>query len=188
VAKPKSMQTFVALIRGINVGSTRKLPMAELRALSLEIGLHRPETYIQSGNLLIDAAVAADDVRDLLEKAIARRFGFGVDVVVRRASQWAGYAAANPFAEDATAVPKLLHLILARDPLKSSAAEALLPKALAGERVILAGDALWIDYGASGVARSKLTPLLLDKACGSPATGRNLNSVLKIAEMIAARG
>ena len=45
------MRTFVALIRGINVGSTRTLPMADLRALCLELGLKRPETYIQSGNL-----------------------------------------------------------------------------------------------------------------------------------------
>jgi uncharacterized protein (DUF1697 family) len=52
----------------------------------------------------------------------------------------------------------------------------------------LAGGALWIDYGVNGVGNSKLTQLLIDKACGSPATGRNLNSVVKIAEMIAARG
>jgi uncharacterized protein (DUF1697 family) len=51
----------------------------------------------------------------------------------------------------------------------------------------VAGGALWIDYGANGVGKSKLTPLLIDKACGSPATGRNWNSVLKIGEMIEAR-
>ena len=44
------MQTFVALMRGINVGSTRSLPMAELRALCIKAGLKHPETYIQSGN------------------------------------------------------------------------------------------------------------------------------------------
>jgi uncharacterized protein (DUF1697 family) len=187
VAKSKSVQTFVALMRGINVGSTRKLPMAELRTLAVEVGLQRPETYIQSGNLLIDAAIAANDVRGLLEKAIAQRFGFHADVVVRSASQWAGYVAANPFANDAAAVPKMLHLVLARDPLKPGAAEVLAAKAQAGERMILAGDALWIDYGANGVGNSKLTPAVIDKACGSPATGRNQNSVLKIAEMIAAR-
>jgi uncharacterized protein (DUF1697 family) len=181
------MQTFVALMRGINVGSMRKLAMADLRALALDIGLHRPETYIQSGNLLADADVAADKVRALLEKAIAARFGFRVDVVVREAAQWRGYIAANPFAADAATVPKMLHLVLARDSLKPSAAAELAQKAQAGERVALAAGALWIDYGVNGVGNSKLTPLLIDKACGSPATGRNLNSVLKIADMIAAR-
>jgi uncharacterized protein (DUF1697 family) len=182
------MRTFVALMRGINVGSTRKLPMADLRALSAEIGLHRPETYIQSGNLLIDADIEADEVRGLLENAIAARFSLRVDVVVRRAAQLTGYIAANPFAADAATVPKMLHLVVARDTPRPSAAAELAQKAQAGERMALTGGALWIDYGVNGVGNSKLTPHLIDKACGSPATGRNLNSVLKIAEMIAARG
>ena len=175
-------------MRGINVGSTRKLPMADLRALAAEIGLHRPETYIQSGNLIVDAEVEADHVRGLLEKAIGARFGLRVDVIVRRASQWNRYVAANPFANDAAILPKMLHLYLSRDPLRVSAAKELEQKAQAGERMALAGGALWIDYGANGAGKSKLTPLLVDKACGSPATGRNWNSVLKIAEMIDARG
>ena len=178
------METFVALMRGINVGSTRKLPMAELRALSVKIGLQRPETYIQSGNLIVDADIEADEVRDLLETAIAKRFNLRVDVIVRRASQWNRYM----LADDAATMTKMLHLYLSRDPLKASAAKELEQKARAGERMAVAGGALWIDYGANGAGKSKLIPLLVDKACGSPATGRNWNSVLKIGEMIEARG
>jgi uncharacterized protein (DUF1697 family) len=182
------MQTFVALMRSINVGSTRKLPMAELRALCVKLGWQRPETYIQSGNLIVDAEIEADQVRGVLEKAIAARFNLRVDVVVRPASQWNRYVAANPFANDVATLPKMLHLYLSRDPLKASAATELERKAQAGERMALAGGALWIDYGANGVGKSKLTPVLVDKACGSPSTGRNWNSVLKIGEMIEARG
>jgi uncharacterized protein (DUF1697 family) len=182
------MQTFVALMRGINVGSTRKLPMAELRALSVKIGLQRPQTYIQSGNLIVDAEIEAEQVRGLLEKAIAARFNLRVDVVVRGASQWNRYIAANPFANDAATVPKMPHLYLSRDPLKTSAAKELERKAQARERMAVAGGALWIDYGANGAGKSKLIQLLVDKACGSPSTGRNWNSVLKIGEIIEARG
>ena len=81
----------------------------------------------------------------------------------------------------------MLHLYLPRDPLKSGAARALEHRAQSGERIGVAGGALWIDYGANGVARSKLSPLLIDKACGSPATGRNWNSVLKISQLIEER-
>jgi len=175
-------------MRGINVGSTRKLPMAELRALSIKLGLQRPETYIQSGNLIVDADIEADEVRDLLEKAIAKRFSLRVDIIVRQASQWNRYMADNPFANDAATMSKMLHLYLSRDPLKASAAKELGRKGQAAERMALAGGALWIDYGANGAGKSKLTPLLVDKACGSPSTGRNWNSVLKIGEMIEARG
>jgi uncharacterized protein (DUF1697 family) len=181
------MRTFVALMRGINVGSTRKVPMADLRALCSRVGLKRPETYIQSGNLIIDAEGDAETLRRLLEKAATKRFGFAIDVIVRPASEWEQYAAASPFADDADALAKMVHLYLSRDLVKSNAAQELKQKAQTGERIALAGGALWIDYGAMGVGKSKLSPLLIDKACGSPTTGRNWNSVLKIREMIEAR-
>jgi uncharacterized protein (DUF1697 family) len=181
------MQTFVALMRGINVGATRKLPMADLRALCTKAGLKRPETYIQSGNLIVDAESDADELRRQLEQAVTARFGFTIDIVVRPASAWQQYAAANPFAGDVDALPRMVHLYLSRDPAKSTAAKELDRKAQSGERIVLAGDALWIDYGAKGVAGSRLSPPVIDNACGSPATGRNWNSVQKIRDMIEAR-
>jgi uncharacterized protein (DUF1697 family) len=186
--KQRTMRTFVALMRGINVGSTRKLPMAELRALCTKAGLKRPETYIRSGNLIVDAEGDADELRQRLEKAVAKRFGFAVDIIVRAGSEWERYVAASPFAGDTDALPKMAHLYLSRDPVKPSADNELSQRAQTGERIVLAGGALWIYYGAKGVAGSKLSPLLIDKACGSPTTGRNWNSVLKIRQMIEARG
>jgi uncharacterized protein (DUF1697 family) len=181
------MPTFVALLRGINVGSARKVPMVALRELCVKRGFSRPETYIQSGNLIVDVDAGADELRVLLEQMIKVRFGFAIDVVVRSASAWEKYIAANPFAGEADVLPNRLHLYLSRDRLASGAAKILEQKARAGERIRAAGAALWIDYGASGVGGSKLTPALIDKACGSPATGRNWNSVLKIQTMIEAR-
>jgi uncharacterized protein (DUF1697 family) len=182
------MGTFVALMRGINVGSTRKVPMTELRALCLSAKLKRPETYIQSGNLIVDADGDADKLRRLLERAMTARFGFAVDVVVRAAADWEHYVAANPYTGDPTALPNMVHIYLSRDPPKSSAADELKQKARSGERTVMTDGALWIDYGAKGVAGSKLSPAVIDKACGSPTTGRNWNSVLKIRAMIEARG
>jgi uncharacterized protein (DUF1697 family) len=182
------MPDWVALMRGINVGSTRKLPMAELRALCDGLGWKRPETYIQSGNLIVEASGSTDSVRIALEQAITKKFGLKVDVIVRPASEWRAYAGTNPFANDATALPKLVHLCLSRDTLKNGAADALRERAVAGERIAVVDRTLWIDFAESGVARSKLTPAYIDKCAGSPVTARNWNSVLQIGEMIAARG
>ncbi len=177
----------MVLLRGINVGSTRKVHMADLRAICTKLGWERPETYIQSGNLIVDAAGDAHRVRRVLEPELAARFGFAVDVVVRTVPDWETYVVANPFADDAAALGKMVHLYLSRDPLVPRAADVLEERARTGERIRIAGRALWIDYGPPGVASSKLTPSLIDKACGSPTTGRNWNSVLKIAELLAAR-
>lgn len=187
LSKKISMQTFVVLLRGINVGSTRKVPMADLRAICTKLGWERAETYIQSGNLIVDAPGETHQVHCVLEPELAARFGFAVDVVVRTAPNWKTYVAANPFANDAAALDKMVHLYLSRDPLASRAAEVLQERAQTGERICIAGTALWIDYGTPGVRGSKLTPSLIDKACGSPTTGRNWNSVLKIRDMLAAR-
>lgn len=181
------MITFVALLRGINVGAARKLPMAELRGLCSKRGLYRPETYSQSGNLIVDAEIDADELRILLEREIKARFTFGVDVVVRTASIWRKYIDANPFADDDDVSPNKLHLYLSRDRLSPGAVRVLEQRAQSGERIRAAAAGVWIDYGANGVAGSKLSPTVIDKACGSPTTGRNWNTVLKIQAMIKAR-
>jgi uncharacterized protein (DUF1697 family) len=181
------MPTFLALLRGINVGSARKVPMGALRELCVERGLARPETYIQSGNLIVDAETDANGLCVLLEQAVKRQFGFAVDVVVRTANAWAKYVAANPFVGQPDISPNKLHLYLSRDRLSFGAVKILEQRAQSGERIRAAGGALWIDYGSRGVARSKLTPTLIDKACGSPTTGRNWNTVLKLQAMLAAR-
>jgi uncharacterized protein (DUF1697 family) len=180
------MADWVALMRGINVGSTRKLPMADLRALCAAQGWNNPETYIQSGNLIFGAIGAAMDLRKTLEAEIEVRFGIAVPVILRPASDWETYVRTNPFVDDAAALSKLVHLCLSREPLKAGAAEAMQARALPHERVVEAQGAIWIDYG-DGVADSKMTPAYLDKCAGSTVTGRNWNSVLKIADMIGGR-
>lgn len=181
------MPDFVALLRAVNVGG-RKLPMAELRALAGELGFERPETYIQSGNLIFSAKGSDASLAARLEKAIEERFGLAVPAVVRKASEWRAYIDANPFACEKDVLPKMLHLLLAATPLPADAADKLARYATAGERIRVAGDALWIDYGANGAGRSKLTPASIDRVFGAPATGRNLNTVLRLQAMIEARG
>lgn len=179
--------TWVALMRGINVGGNRKLPMARLRELCVARGWDNPRTYIQSGNLIVGAPGPLEAVREALESMIAAEFGFSTDVIMCAASDWAGYVAANPFADDAQAQPKSVHLCLSRSPLAEDAAQKLRERAQSHERVVQAGGALWIDYGLS-IADSKLTPAFIDRCAGSTVTGRNWNSVLKIAELIGENG
>jgi len=74
----------------------------------------------------------------------------------------------------------MVHLYLSREAVKPHTAEKLQRFALSGERIAMAGGALWIDYGAQGVRGSALGRTAINDACGSPTTGRNWNSVRKI--------
>jgi uncharacterized protein (DUF1697 family) len=177
------MNSFIALLRGINVGGHNKIPMPELRSLGGDLGWNNVQSYIQSGNLLFKADTAATNLENDLERAIARRFGFSIPVIMRTATDWAAYVGANPYPEASQKEPNLVMLVLAKAPPKPDAVERLRERAAAGERIAQVDDALWIHY-TGGSARSKLSPALLDRLIGSPATMRNWRTTLKLDELI----
>src|SRR6185503_7965183 len=158
--------TLIALLRGINVGGNKKVPMAVLRDLATGLGFRQVESYIQSGNLVLAASQAAEAAEAALEQAIERHFGFAVDVIVRTGAQWLRYAAGSPFADAEAERPNWLLLGLSKRPPNLGAADTLRAYAKAGERIEVLDDAIWIDF-AAGVASSKLTPAVLDRAVGS---------------------
>ncbi|MDB5687847.1 MAG: hypothetical protein JWR77_2436 [Rhizorhabdus sp.] len=177
------MEKMIVLLRGINVGGNRKVPMAALRNAARAAGLDDIETYIQSGNLLFTAKSPAD-AEARIEALIEAEFGFPVEAIARSAASWADYAAGSPFPEAEADRPNLIHLGLSKQAPKDGIAETLHARAKHGERVVVAGDAIWIDYGG-GVADSKLSPVVIDRAVGSTVTMRNWRTVLKLAEMAA---
>ncbi len=174
---------MLALLRGINVGGNRLVPMERLRAVATRLGLESPTTFIASGNLLFQTSNAPAAVEAQLEAAIEEDFGFFVDVMVRTSAQWHALLASNPFHDAAEQRPKLLHLAISKRPLAQQAQDALRAVAVAPERIAVVGEALWLDF-ASGVGRSKLTPKALERAAGSTVTARNIATATKLSELL----
>ena len=175
---------MVALLRAVNVGG-RKLPMSGLRALCAELGWQDVATYIQSGNVVFTASGKPAALEAELEEAIVDSFGITVPVIVRTAAQWLKLAASNPFARAARDAPNRLQLFVSKQPQVSNAAEKLMERAQAGEEVKAVSGGLWL-YFPEGIARTKLAPSSIDKACGSRTTGRNYRTVIKLKEMLEA--
>jgi len=174
--------TYIALLRGINVGGQNRVPMDVLRALCEEAGYREVRTYIQSGNVVMAGPGTAEVAEVRLETALARRFDRDIPVVVREATRWAELARSNPLSRAAT-VPGYLHLALSKAPPTRGAVEAVRSRAAGGELVERAGpDGLWI-YFTQGAGRSKITPTLLDRLVGSPVTARNWNTVLALVDL-----
>src|ERR1700678_1878863 len=127
---------MVALLRGINVGGNRKIPMKELQAVAHKIGFKQVETYINSGNIVFDAGKRnTADAAVLLEKAMQSHFGFAVDVVVRTEKQWQTYASKAPFPDAVADRPNLLMIGLSKLPLSKNADSLLNERAAANERI-----------------------------------------------------
>lgn len=175
--------TFIALLRGINVGSSKRIPMADLRALCTGLGWRDVRTYIQSGNVIFSADAEPPALEGGLERALEEQFDMRVPVVVRSARRWSDYVRSNPFPEASRAMPNLVMLALSKSPPQASAVELIRERATV-ERVERAEDALWIHF-AAGSGRSKVTPALLDRSAGSPVTTRNWRTVMKLAQLAA---
>jgi uncharacterized protein (DUF1697 family) len=176
------MAVHIVLLRAVNVGG-RSLKMGELSAFARELGFTNPRTLLQSGNLLFECHERSDAALEArLEAEAETRFGFQTDFMVRSTGEWAEMMTANPFCDAAREDPS--HLLVM--PLKTAPAEGAietLRAAIKGpERVELIGRDAFLVY-PDGIGRSKLTIGVIEKALGVRGTGRNWNTVVKLAEM-----
>jgi uncharacterized protein (DUF1697 family) len=176
--------TYAALLRGINVGGSRKLPMADLRALIEGLGYDNVRTYLQSGQ-----ATFADDHGDEdslaaeLTGAIEKRFGFVVDVIVRDHAYLKAIADACPFPA-AELEAKQLHVTYFSAPVDEERFAEIDRAAYLPEEFRLGDRALYL-YAPDGLGRSKLAEHLSKPRLtkGVIATSRNWNTVVKLVEM-----
>lgn len=167
------MTAYVALLRAVNVGGTGKLPMAELKRIAEELGFGSPRTFIASGNLVFTSDNSEAKVREMLEKALAEHLGKPVGVIVRTAAEMTAVARANPF-PDAPG-RRVLVTFLPEPPPKGALDQA---KGHDGERLALGSREIYVDYCGTLLGRSKLRI-----PAAANGTGRNMNSVAKLAEM-----
>lgn len=176
------MPTFIALLRGINMGGHKKIAMSDLREVAETLGYTNAQTLLQSGNLVFAASSKKTAVLETqIQTALIKRLGLTTQVLVRTAAEWKNLIATNPFAKEAQRDPSHLALILLKDK-PSAGSVAALKKAIAGREYFEAdGRALYAFY-PDGFGTSKFTTALIDRTLSTTATMRNWNTVQKIAE------
>ena len=176
------MTTWIALLRGVNVGGHNKLPMAQLRAGLDEAGLSNPRTYIQSGNVIVDCDdTSPDSVADRIADVIERDHGFRPAVWVMDLAQLQGAVENNPFDAHAQADPKSVHyFFIASTPPPSALAE-LAELAKPSEAVEL-GEGVVYLHAPEGIGRSKLAERF-DRVAGTQTTARNHRTVAAVLEL-----
>ncbi|MEH6419408.1 DUF1697 domain-containing protein [Pseudomonas sp. CGJS7] len=169
------MQTYIALLRAVNVGGTGKLPMAELRAMCEAAGFTEVRTYIASGNVVFRSALSAARVQAALEQRLAEYAGKPVGVILRSGAEMARALAAQPFKQ---AAPNRAVVIFLDGAPPADALAAV--KHRNGEEIALGEREIYVHYG-EGMADSKLVV-----PAAKAGTARNLNTVAKLIEMAGA--
>jgi len=176
---------WIALLRGVNVGGKTMVPMAALRELAAELGWKQPRTLLQSGNLVFQAeGPTAEALEAALEAALVRRFGLAATVFVRDLEAWTAAVVANPYAAAARDDPGHLVMMALKDAPTDDAVQALRDAIRGRETVEARGREAYLVY-PDGIGTSKLTAAIIERRLG-PATGRNWNTVLKIADALRA--
>jgi uncharacterized protein (DUF1697 family) len=176
------LSSYIALLRGINVGGNKKVAMSDLIALAADLGFENARTLLQSGNLVFSAAGrSADVVEALLEKALAKKLDLVTRVFVRPASDWIKIVAANPFLDEAERDPGHLALMLLKDKTSPKALVSLKGSIVGREYFEAHGREIYAFY-PDGFGTSKFTTALIDRKLETTVTARNWNTVLKIAK------
>ncbi len=178
------MHARIALLRAINVGGRTKLAMTDLKATFEALGFTAVRTLLQTGNVVFVGDGADAEVEARLEAALAQRVGLETEVLVRSGQAWRDMIAANPYPDAARDDPS--HMVVM--PLKAAPgpeALATLRAAIKGrEQVSLAGRCAYLVY-PDGIGTSKLTIKIIEGKLATKGTGRNWNTVLKLAEAVA---
>jgi uncharacterized protein (DUF1697 family) len=169
------------MLRGINLGASRRVPMADLRALITDAGYDDVRTYVQSGNVVLGSTTPVADLEREVQRLISERFGFDVPVVGRTRAQLAAVVKRNPLG-DAAADPKRYQVSFLSAKLSGDVIGALQDVAAESERLAVHGREVYAWHPA-GVARSKLSTALAGKGLGVTATARNWTTVTTLLEM-----
>ncbi|MCX5193680.1 DUF1697 domain-containing protein [Streptomyces sp. NBC_00249] len=183
---PSARTTYAALLRGINVGGNKKVPMAELRSVMEGLGHEAVRTYLQSGNAVFTSpGTDPDALARELETAVEAHFGFRVPCLVVDGDHLAAVAAACPFPADELEGKQLHATFFSAQPGPERFA-ALDQEAFLPEEFRL-GDRVLYLYAPDGLGRSKLGEALARPAVvkGLDVTTRNWNTVVKLVEMTA---
>ncbi len=171
---------IAALLRGVNIGSNKRISMAALREIVESLGHRDVETYLQSGNVVFTAAMGTRrDLAPAIEAAIADATGLDIPVLVRTDRELADILAANPYPVDDPTRLVVAFLGEAVDPAELGVVD---PSTYAPDELTQIGRELFISV-PDGQGRSKLMETLARRRLPTVVTVRNWRTVVALSEL-----
>ena len=175
--------TYLALLRGINLGPKNKIAMRDLSEIFRGAGCGDVRTYIQSGNVIFTgSSELSGRLPDLITAQIQKRFGYKVPVMLRTVGELRAVVRSNPFLKEG-AVEDILHVMFLADLPRPGAAKSLDPDRSPPDRFMVLGKEVYLLF-PDGFARTKLTSAYFDSKLGTIGTVRTWRTVTKLLELM----
>ncbi len=173
---------YACMLRGVNVSGQRKLTMKELVAFCTQIGFPNAESYLQSGNIILDSDMSAHEVESRLEQGICSQFGYDdVDVLAWNAQELGAAIASLPAAwQDYD--PSKLHFTFVKRAASARSKPAGKDNDFAPDEYILGRDVAYV-HCPNGYGRTKLNNSFFERLLNARATTRNWNTTQKLYEL-----
>lgn len=177
------MNTYVALLRGINVGGNAKVEMAALRKEFEALGYLNVRSYINSGNVIFQSKeVSHPKIIETIEKKIEKTFGFPIRVVIRDIKNIQLLCKKTPAHWVNNAEKKTDVLFLWDEYNKKNVLDLIGTNPEVDHVLYLDGSVIWhidrINYSKSGM-RKFIGPKVYKNI-----TARNINTVRKLEELM----
>lgn len=176
------MITYVAMLRGINVGKNGRIQMERLRRSMEALGLEQVKTYIQSGNVVFKSGAIPPALSKKIEKQLLDDFAMEVPVILRTAAELETAVACNPLAHQAGIDPEKLHVMFLSGAAASAALDKLQSLTAAPEKFVCIRDVIYL-YLPNGVSESKLMKASFDRILSVRTTTRNWKTVTALHHM-----
>ena len=174
------MKSYIVLLRGINVGGHKKVPMAELRDLLVKIGFQQVKTYIQSGNVILQSSENENaHIEKAVHQAILSHFGFDVPVIARISTELKQIFEACPFSEEKK--ENSYFVLLSAIPNAESVDEVM-KITYENEEFHIIDDCIYF-YSSVGYGNSKFNMKSFEKKLNVNATSRNFKTMVKLIAM-----
>lgn len=169
------MNTYIALLRGINVGGHKKILMADLKLLLESIGLQNVQTYIQSGNVVFNSKEETH-LASKIAKAIEAKYGFKVPVLVKKASELSEILSKCPFFDEKR---EKSYFILLEEKPTQELMDLTAAFSNTNEEFHITENSVYIYY-AVGAGKAKMGVNFFERKLKVKATARNYRTMAKL--------
>ena len=180
-----TMQRYVALVRGINVGRAKRVAMADLRKLVSDLGYQDVRSLLNSGNIVFSAsALAPDRAAAAIETALVLKLGVAARVMVLSSEELSAIVSDNSLLALANDHTRLMVFVIADPALREHVAALCQRDGEAGAGVMALGRHAAYVWCPDGVLDSAAAAAM-GKLLGDATTARNWNTVTKLHRLCA---